>query len=602
MNKHFIIWLLTIVLVLIASNKIVGNNLNSTFDSIEQYIEIAPEISLEIAKSILVNPEFNKSQKQKAIFLIGLAFKNLQNTDSSLVYFQASINYFTTLDTLTREQAIYLSWAYNDIAEIHANISNLDKALHYNEKSININNHYRLETQEIKSLITKGKITYFLGSTDKAKVYWTRGYQLAISQNNTDLTGRLLNNLGSLFYHEKNWNKCIEYFKKALTIQKSINNEKEIVKAANNVGLAHFMKSEFKQAIPYFLQAEQLGKKHNMYSSQAMTFHYLVQAYLNLNNVKKTNEYFSKFELALEKVYGEEKQKTINELEVKYEVNNKNKEIELLEKQKIIDKLEFQQAINNKNKLLSIGAFLIILAAMAIWFKFQNYKKQQTINKQKLLFQKLETEQRMLRSQMNPHFIFNSLASIQSFISSENTIEAEKYLTRFSRLMRAILENSRQDTITLDQEIEMLQLYLDLEQMRFDNKFQFTFHLSPEIELNYIQLPPMLIQPFIENAILHGLKDEFNGRIDIYFKEENDTLICIVEDNGIGRTAAAKNKNASKHQSLATKITQERLNTLSKKTSKKATFEIIDKFDTKQNIAQGTKVILKIPLDETEMY
>ena len=197
---------------------------------------------------------------------------------------------------------------------------------------------------------------------------------------------------------------------------------------------------------------------------------------------------------------------------------------------------------------------------------------------------------------MNPHFIYNSLNSIQSFISSEKSYEAEKYLAQFARLMRGILENSRNNLITLDKEIETLELYLKIEQLRFENRFTYKISIDENIETDFIAIPPMLIQPFIENSIIHGFNGIGNGKIDISFTENDDSLMCEVDDNGIGRNAS-ENLN-KKHKSLAGEITKERLDVLSKEYHKEAFFKIIDKTEESTNKALGTKIIIQIPIIE----
>lgn len=175
-----------------------------------------------------------------------------------------------------------------------------------------------------------------------------------------------------------------------------------------------------------------------------------------------------------------------------------------------------------------------------------------------------DNENKMLRSQMNPHFLFNSLNSINSFIIQNKADEAEKYLTAFSRLMRNILENSRKETISLKQELETVKLYLDLEAVRMEDKFDYRISISKDVDTDYVQIPPLILQPFLENAIWHGInykKDE--GFIDIEVeccKDDDDTLIIKIKDDGVGRKAASKRKSLEHaHKSYGIDITKERL-------------------------------------------
>lgn len=211
----------------------------------------------------------------------------------------------------------------------------------------------------------------------------------------------------------------------------------------------------------------------------------------------------------------------------------------------------------------------------------------------------LELEQKALRLQMNPHFIFNALNSIQSQIGTDNEQAARYYLAKFSRLMRQILDNSRQATITLEEEVNTLENYLLIEKFCNGDRFDYRITVDAALEKDYIKIPPMLLQPFIENAIKHGLKyiHEKRGMIEVTFSEKDNFLECTVADNGIGRTKAEEMNQNSKetyHQSTALLVTQERLDLLQEDKNIRS-LEIIDLYDTAGS-ALGTKVIVRIPL------
>ncbi|TAF72585.1 MAG: hypothetical protein EAZ53_15515 [Bacteroidetes bacterium] len=167
-----------------------------------------------------------------------------------------------------------------------------------------------------------------------------------------------------------------------------------------------------------------------------------------------------------------------------------------------------------------------------------------------------------LRSQMNPHFIFNSLNAVNHFIIQNKELEANKFIADFSKLMRMVMENSQEDFISLDKEIEIIKMYLKLENQRFEDKFSYDFKINPEIETEAIKIPPMLIQPYIENAIWHGLRyKQEQGYLLVEINEIGNKIRIIIEDNGIGRIKSQeiKTKNQSEHKSTGMKNTQSRL-------------------------------------------
>jgi hypothetical protein len=223
--------------------------------------------------------------------------------------------------------------------------------------------------------------------------------------------------------------------------------------------------------------------------------------------------------------------------------------------------------------------------------KLQSEQKQTELQRQAV-----ELEMQALRAQMNPHFIFNCLSSINRFIFKNDNKTASDYLTRFSRLIRMVLVNSQKKLITLEDELEMLHLYLDMERMRFKNGFDYSITTNNTIDAGAIFIPPLLLQPFCENAIWHGLmhKDGL-GHLNISITEANRFLNCTITDNGIGREKAAtyKSKSAEKQKSLGLKITSSRLALLNKEQNRETAYQIEDVLNEDGNTA-GTKVQLNI--------
>ncbi len=208
-------------------------------------------------------------------------------------------------------------------------------------------------------------------------------------------------------------------------------------------------------------------------------------------------------------------------------------------------------------------------------------------------------EMSALRAQMNPHFIFNSLNSIEYYIITNEQEKAVDYLSRFSRLIRLILQNSKSTIVPLKDDLEALKLYIEIESMRFDNRFDYEVKMEKGLDPEVVEIPPMLMQPFVENSIWHGLmqKKDGKGKIDLSLRRSNGNLICLIEDNGIGRDAAMqiRSKSASKRKSYGMKITSDRLAMLNKLAGADASVNIFD-LKNDDGSAAGTRVELKIPL------
>jgi len=242
----------------------------------------------------------------------------------------------------------------------------------------------------------------------------------------------------------------------------------------------------------------------------------------------------------------------------------------------------------------TLVAILILGLLAAVSYFIIKYFKERSDLQRKLG----ESEQMALRSQMNPHFIFNSLNSIQYFITENDKKSANLYLSIFSELIRKVLENSKKTSIPLEDEIEYISLYLNIESMRFKDKFECKIEVASEIEIDEVLIPPMLIQPYIENSIIHGLlqKKEGDCLLKIKFEQNEEILICQIEDNGIGRSKAAELQNRSIAKSrVGTTNPRKRLSILNKISRRKIDIKIIDLTNEKGN-SIGTKVKIIIPI------
>lgn len=250
-----------------------------------------------------------------------------------------------------------------------------------------------------------------------------------------------------------------------------------------------------------------------------------------------------------------------------------------------------------------IAGSLLLLALIGLIFRQRekNFKQKAKEQREKILLEKdlIELEQKALRLQMNPHFIFNALNSIQAQIGTDNEQNARYYFAKFSKLMRQILDNSRHSRITLQEEISMLENYLLVEKFCNNNMFDYQILLSENLETDYIHIPPMMLQPFVENAIKHGMKylNGKQGLIKVEFSANEHELICTVTDNGIGRKKSAELNQQSReayHQSMALTVTEERLNLLHEQTAG-GHIVITDLYDD-HGVACGTKVVVSIPI------
>lgn len=254
--------------------------------------------------------------------------------------------------------------------------------------------------------------------------------------------------------------------------------------------------------------------------------------------------------------------------------------------QKLADQYAGQSTILKQQRTLIIAFAVLLILSVLLAFVLIRQRKLRAVN------ESMELEQRLLRSQMDPHFIFNTLSVLQSLIRSDNKEKSVKYLNQFARLLRVSLENSREAFVPLGQEMEALQNYLSLQAMRFEGIFEYHIEGYEGFEEDEIMIPPMLIQPFVENAIQHGIQNlDEKGNLLIRISKEDGLIHCLIEDNGHG-IQKINNNNTGK-QSLSTHITRERLNILSRRTGRKANLEIHNKAE--EGKGRGTIIKMAIP-------
>jgi len=289
--------------------------------------------------------------------------------------------------------------------------------------------------------------------------------------------------------------------------------------------------------------------------------------------------------------------------------------IAMLDKEKQLQQQQLVQTAQQR-KLLLFGIAGILLFGFIvlrnIFLKRKNEINRRRLAEQELLLQRSEAERtksalqqkaselemQALRAQMNPHFIFNSLNSINRFILQNDKLQASAYLTKFSKLVRLILQNSQSTLIPLESELEALELYLELEALRFNHHFDYKINVEKDLDIAVVKVPPLIIQPYAENAIWHGLMNKVEkGHLEIEIVQQEEKLLCKITDNGIGRKKAMelKSKSASTHKSMGMRITADRISILQQEKQRDNYFSVNDLILPDGSFA-GTEVLLIIPL------
>jgi hypothetical protein len=512
----------------------------------------------------------DKAWIKGALNAIGTLCLRIEDYPSALHYYREALQNTNREDSIFQGKGEANTWGLMEFAEIYTHLQQYDSALY----RYNLFDSANADEKDLRVfLVSKGE------------------YYLAVKQ----YSNALQNFLKGLHYHKK------------------LKDTNEIMRTLLNIGKTYAALKAYKAALQY--TREGLGIALQTKAKQFIRDGYqtLYLVYDKTQNVDSAFFYYRQYNSMKDLVASAQ-------VKAKFREYNYEQKIIILNQENQIQQAKL--ARESFQKKLFIAGILVLLALGLMIYRNIFLKRKNEVNRLKiaeneLQLQKLESEQtqkelqhkateleiQALRAQMNPHFIFNCLSSINRFILKNESEAASDYLTKFSRLIRMVLINSKKSFITLEDDLEMLRLYLEMERLRFKNSFDYSMSFQNEVDAGCIYIPPLLLQPFVENAIWHGLMNkEDNGKLLISISKERNYLTCIIEDNGIGRSKATElnSKSAEKKKSLGLQITKERLALLNKETDENTYFEVKDLYD-KNGDACGTRIILKItPAEKQE--
>lgn len=414
------------------------------------------------------------------------------------------------------------------------------------------------------------------------------------NQINSDI-GRVIcnNSIGVIYIKQEKLKEAQTTLTTALEKALELNDQYHIAPVYINLGWLQLKQNRFDAAENSLKKGLQKSNDYNLVTSKIDAYKYLSELHELKGDYKKSNEYY-KAHVALDQtVTNERNLQYVNDLVIKYESEKKSNQIKELASENEIVKLRLAQ--NKRILLLSVFGALLTLGILHVLNRQKSLKSEKQI---------IMLEQDMLRNQMNPHFIFNTLNSIKLYIINNEKENAVYYLNKFSKLIRKILVASTEKEISLAEEIETMTLYMNIENIRFDNEIQYKIEIDKNVNAEIIKVPSLILQPFLENALWHGLSSKTkNKEIHVHIeKPKHDAVSIYITDNGIGRVASEKiNKQKTlKRKSVGISITKERLDNFSKQFTNDYKLEIIDLYDA-NNLASGTKVIIEIPTQEMKL-
>lgn len=476
---------------------------------------------------------------------------------------------------------------YRLLAEIYSYRHEYEKARQFIKEAITLTRGQSIPLTLARMLSSAGNIELEAGKF-KVALQWLKEAETYIQVDGGEIIAQsIYNNIGRCYDQMEKPDEAERYYLMALNAPGTGNQLAEVI-LTNNLGQIYLTKGKNELAEKYLYQALELATAINSMEDIANIHSNLADLYISKKDFRKANEHKDLYIAYSDSVMNEEKMKAIEELSVKFETKEiayKNQQLE----QKVNE--QHYTIVRNLFWLygsLSIAAIILLIAVF--------YTRQ---NKLKINMQRMELEQQQYRAQMNPHFIFNCMNSIQHYIVHNDVKQANKFLSQFAGLMRRTLDINTGHFITVEEEMNYLDNYLQLEQMRFDEKFSYKIICADEIGRTQVLLPTMMLQPFAENAIQHGLRylPDNSGLLTISFQKEHNMLVCTIDDNGIGREAAKnfKKQSGTTHQSQGMLLIEKKLSVLNNIHKTNAAVAVTDKTDANGKAA-GTTVVLKFPL------
>jgi tetratricopeptide (TPR) repeat protein len=472
------------------------------------------------------------------------------------------------------------------MADYYSVVKQNQSAVDYYQRSIRILSNAGERGKMVTSYVHLGNHYVNNKEYDSAAIYYEKALELDKLTNNVIDQSNVYTSLAHVFQYWKQLNKALQYQKMALKLRQDFGHISLIGSSFTNIGTVYTLLKDYPKALYYYTLGLKIAQETHRTEYIKFNYQRIYELYFAQKNYQKALQFNLLIRTINDSILKSESQQKYAEFQYKYENEKKLQNINFLTKENEIQKLNLKQT---RFTIYIMTATLVLLIIIGILLFYQSKLKAQ--------HKHMELEQKLLRSQMNPHFIFNALIAIQSFIFNNESAQAAHYITSFARLIRLVLSNSREEFVTLQREIDTLSNYLSLQKIRFENKFDYNFLVDPLLETELIKIPPMLAQPFIENAIEQGIAGMgWPGKIIVSIRENEKNILIEVRDNRIGysKSDTISEKLENSKESHVTRITEERIANLNRKYHRKIHLEITDIFDDKMKYS-GTNVLLTIP-------
>lgn len=523
----------------------------------------------------------NMIQVGKTLGNIGVIYNRRGEYNKALEYYLEEVKVFSEINHTAGLPSIYLN-----MGNISVLMKNYPRAKGYYNSALNIAEEAGNIRDQINALNNLGVVNEKQNKFKEALKIYERSLKLVLSTGDSKIESKLYLNIGIIHRRTEALDKADFYLKKSFDIRKLRGNYEELLGVYNEMFELALAKKEYRKAEQFVDRMQNLAKINEDRGWMVDVYTAYYNLYKETNKYKPALNFYEKYKEIGDSIQLALYEEKYNDLMAKYDMDQTKQKMELMSQETRIQNLE----LDKKNAWLVAMIVIMLLGVIAIIVSFR-------INKLKSEHKLMSLDQKVLLSQMNPHFLFNALTAVQSLVLDNENGKANLYLSELGTLVRNILEDSRQENISLRKEVNTLEKYIGLQKLRFDFPIEFRFDIDENIDLDELNIPPMLTQPFIENALVHAnLQQVDKPEILIKLKSIDDKFVEFsIQDNGIGIQEGKKKSLMKENKSLAMQIARDRIQIYNFKSKDQMKLDVIDlKYLNKDQ--QGTLARFIIPI------
>jgi len=560
------------------------NELGRAYRNISQYDKA---IALHKEALAIAEKADNLDFRVYSLNNLGVAYRRISSIRTAMDYNQRALELAQTVEDPSKSLKRSINVSYNCIGHLYLMLEQYDQAIVYFEKSLKLEAELDNKLGLAVNHQNIGRCLEEQGKLDLALENYRTS--LAYNEQIDSDRGRVIckTSISQVYLKQNQTDDALNLLKTALPMAQRLGDGFLLSPVYIDLGWAQMLSGQNGRAKENMLQGLKLADSLKLQESSARANHLLSELFGHTGDYKKALDHKLKADKIDEQILNEGTVRYVNDIIFRYNSVKDSNNLQALSQQNEMYQMELR---TTRTTLLISGIALALLAGIF----YILYRQYQLKNEKKLL----TLEQSMLRSQMNPHFLFNSLNSIKLYIINNEQKNAVHYLNKFSKLVRKILESSSVREIPLADELETVELYMTIENIRFSNEINFDISVDTDIDTHTVRIPSLILQPFLENALWHGLSSkEGEKNINVHISSDKKGYIHIaITDNGIGRAASEKLRanKILKRKSVGIEITKERLANFAKEYQNSFYLEIVDLYDHSGK-ASGTKVMLHLP-------